>query len=31
MRRALLAYIDEGGADLDPLAAAAAEHLRQPA
>jgi formate dehydrogenase subunit delta len=31
MRQALLAYIDEGGPDLDPLAAAAAEHLRQPA
>jgi formate dehydrogenase subunit delta len=31
MRRALLAYIDAGGSDLDPLAAAAAERLRQPA
>jgi formate dehydrogenase subunit delta len=31
MLRALLAYIDAGGADLDPLAAAAAERLRQPA
>jgi hypothetical protein len=31
MRRALLAYIDAGGPDLDPLAATAAEHLRQPA
>jgi formate dehydrogenase subunit delta len=31
MLRALLAYIDAGGPDLDPLAAAAAERLRQPA
>lgn len=31
MVRALLAHIDTGGADLDPLAAAAAEQLRQPA
>lgn len=31
MLRALLAYIDAGGSDLDPLAAAAAERLRQPA
>jgi hypothetical protein len=30
MLRALPAYIDAGGHDLDPLAAAA-EHLRQPA
>ena len=28
---ALLAHIDAGGDDLDPLAAAAAEQLRQPA
>jgi formate dehydrogenase subunit delta len=31
MLRALLAHIDAGGPDLDPLAAAAAEQLRQPA
>lgn len=31
MLAALLAYIDEGGAELDPLAARAAEQLRQPA
>jgi hypothetical protein len=31
MRRALLDYIDAGGPDVDPLAAAGAEHLRQPA
>jgi hypothetical protein len=31
MRLALLAYIDAGGPDLDPRAAAAAERLRQPA
>lgn len=31
MVRALLAHLDAGGADLDPLAAAAAEQLRQPA
>ncbi len=31
MRRALLTYKDNGGADLDPLAAAAIEQLRQPA
>jgi formate dehydrogenase subunit delta len=31
MLRALLAYIDAGGTDLDPLAIAAAEQLRQPA
>lgn len=31
MLRALLAHLDAGGDDLDPLAAAAAEHLRQPA
>ena len=31
MRRLLLEYVDAGGADLDPLAAAAAEQLRQPA
>jgi formate dehydrogenase subunit delta len=31
MRRALLAHVDAGGEDLDPLAAAAAEQLRQPA
>jgi formate dehydrogenase subunit delta len=31
MLRALLAHIDAGGADLDPLAAAAAEQPRQPA
>jgi formate dehydrogenase subunit delta len=31
MRRQLLAHLDAGGADLDPLAAAAAEQLRQPA
>jgi formate dehydrogenase subunit delta len=31
MQRALLAHIDAGGADLDPLAAKAAEQLRQPA
>lgn len=31
MLRALLAHIDAGGEDLDPLAAAAAEQLRQPA
>jgi formate dehydrogenase subunit delta len=31
MRRALLAYKDSGGTDLDPLAAAAIEQLRQPA
>ncbi len=30
MLRALLAHIDAGGADLDPVAAAAAERLRQP-
>ena len=31
MLRALLAYKDAGGADLDPLAAKAVEQLRQPA
>ena len=31
MLRSLLAYKDEGGTDLDPLAAAAVEQLRQPA
>jgi formate dehydrogenase subunit delta len=31
MLRALLAYIDAGGEDLDPLAITAAEQLRQPA
>jgi len=31
MLRALLAYIDAGATDLDPLAIAAAERLRQPA
>jgi formate dehydrogenase subunit delta len=31
MRRQLLEHLDAGGADLDPLAAAAAEQLRQPA
>ena len=31
MRRLLLEHLDAGGADLDPLAAAAAEQLRQPA
>jgi formate dehydrogenase subunit delta len=31
MRRALLAYKDAGGEDLDPLAAVAIEQLRQPA
>ncbi len=31
MLAALLAYIDEGGTELDPLAARAAERLRQPA
>jgi formate dehydrogenase subunit delta len=31
MRRLLLDHLDAGGADLDPLAAAAAEQLRQPA
>lgn len=31
MVRALLAHIDAGGEDLDPLAVAAAEQLRQPA
>jgi formate dehydrogenase subunit delta len=31
MLRALLAYKDAGGEDLDPLAAAAVERLRQPA
>jgi formate dehydrogenase subunit delta len=31
MLRALLAHVDAGGDDLDPLAAAAAERLRQPA
>lgn len=31
MLRALLAYVDAGGDDLDPLAVAAAEQLRQPA
>jgi formate dehydrogenase subunit delta len=30
MVRALLAHVDAGGDDLDPLAAGAAEHLRQP-
>lgn len=30
MLRALLAYKDAGGEDLDPLAAAAVEQLRQP-
>lgn len=30
MLRALLAHVDEGGADLDPLAALAAERLRHP-
>ncbi len=29
MHRLLLAHVDAGGADLDPLAAAAAEQLRQ--
>jgi len=31
MLRTLLSYLDTGGDDLDPLAAAAAEQLRQPA
>lgn len=31
MLRALLAYVDAGAEDLDPLAVAAAEQLRQPA
>ena len=31
MHRQLLAHVDAGGEDLDPLAAAAAEQLRQPA
>jgi formate dehydrogenase subunit delta len=31
MRRLLVAHLDAGGADLEPLAAAAAEQLRQPA
>jgi len=31
MLRSLLAYKDAGGEDLDPLAAAAVEQLRQPA
>lgn len=31
MLRALLAHKDNGGDDLDPLAAAAVEQLRQPA
>ena len=31
MLRGLLAHVDAGGDDLDPLAAAAAEQLRQPA
>lgn len=31
MLRAVLAYADTGGDDLDPLAAAAVEKLRQPA
>jgi formate dehydrogenase subunit delta len=31
MVRSLLAHVDAGGADLDPLAATAAEQLRQPA
>jgi formate dehydrogenase subunit delta len=31
MVRALLAHVDAGGQDLDPLATAAAEQLRQPA
>jgi formate dehydrogenase subunit delta len=31
MLRALFAYKDAGGGDLDPLAAAAVEQLRQPA
>jgi formate dehydrogenase subunit delta len=31
MRKALLAYKDEGGTDLDPVAAKAIEQLRQPA
>jgi formate dehydrogenase subunit delta len=31
MLRALLAYKDAGGEDLDPLASAAVEKLRQPA
>ena len=31
MHRLLLAHVDAGGADLDPLAAAAAAQLRQPA
>jgi formate dehydrogenase subunit delta len=31
MRRLLLDHVDVGGADLDPLAAVAAEQLRQPA
>lgn len=31
MLRSLLEYKDSGGADLDPLAAAAVERLRQPA
>lgn len=31
MRRLLVEHLDAGGADLDPLGAAAAEQLRQPA
>ena len=31
MLKSLLAHIDVGGSDLDPLAAMAAEQLRQPA
>ncbi|MCT2584197.1 formate dehydrogenase subunit delta [Actinophytocola gossypii] len=31
MLHALLTHVDAGGADLDPLAAAAAARLRQPA
>ncbi len=31
MLRALLTHVDTGGADLDPMAAAAAERLRRPA
>jgi hypothetical protein len=31
MLRALLAYKDAGGEDLDPLASVAVEQLRQPA
>ena len=31
MVRALVSHVDAGGPDLDPLAAAAADRLRQPA